>query len=655
MTSIKPARDPRRIWIWLALVAFFGVIQASTNRLAGNDTYYHIKYAWLIWHEGALWDFHWMEGTFFKDHWVDKELLYHLFLIPFTLPGDMYWGAKVAGAVGGGTALFAGYLVIRSFGEPGSLWRKHSVWFALVLAAGSKAMLYRLSTARVPAASVAFMMLGLWLMNRKATRGLFVLGFFYAWMYHVSVVMVPFAIFFAIGQRLDSGRWDLRPTIATGAGLVAGFIFNPYFPDTLPVLFKHVIQVGLGSTGIPKGSEWAPYDSWYLMQTTSVTWFTLVAGMLALGGRHRPMSGRTLALLLCAGLMTAAFFKARRFVEYFPVFTIVFSASAIHDLIEDPKSWFWQMKEVLGVKLRWLQGALIITLLIVAGVNNWQASREAHQNAYPWRLAGAAKWLQENTPKDTQVYNAQWDVFPELIFHNHHNRWTLGLDPNFTYFVEPRLYHLSALLGNGQVPEPGRFVKENFGCEYAVAIKGSGFANVARQPHSGLEKVFEDEYGSVFKYVPDLWIRTVEAELTPFTTEPGDAAKGCQREEPKSGMGNPSARGFLMCKAPSDSVLKLLYEVEIPTYGDWEVEARFLTGGTPAQAQVSIDGEVQGEVVSLKADVTRLGRLERLGQRALPKGKHRIEVRFEGTPGPYEMFFGLDYVRLRRRPPTSSP
>jgi len=648
----KTRKDPPRWLIWLLLVAFFGVIQASTDRLAGNDSYYHIKYAWLIWHEGALWDFRWMQGTFFRDMWVDKELLYHLMLIPFTLPGDMYWGAKVAGAVGGGTALFAGYLVIRSFGEPGSLWRKHSVWFALVLAASSKTMLYRLSTTRVPAASVAFMMIGLWLMNKKAVRGLFILGFFYAWMYHVSVVMVPFAIFFAIGQRIESGRWDVRPTLAVGTGIVAGFIINPYFPDSLPVLFKHIIQVGLGSTGLPKGSEWAPYDSWYLMQNTSVAWIAIVAGVMAIGGRRRPMSGRTLALLLCAALMTAAFFKARRFVEYFPVFTIVFSASAIHDLIEEPESWFWQMHAAWGVRLRWLQGALIVTLLIVGGVNNWRASREAHQNAWPWRLAGAAQWLQENTPEKTQVYNAQWDVLPELLFHNHHNSWTLGLDPNFTYFLEPRLYYLSARLGNGQVPEPGRFVKENFGCEYSVANKNSGFANVARLNNSGLEKVFEDEYAMVFKAAPIPWVRTVEAELTPFTADPEVGKEACKLTEAKSGMGNPSAKGLLMCRMPTSGPLTLSYTVEIPTYGDWEVEARFLTGGTPATAKVSIDGKPQGEAISLQGTKTRLGRLQRLGKLELPQGQHRIDVYFEGTPGPYEMVYGLDYVRLRRRPPS---
>lgn len=639
-------RDLGKLFVWLGLVAFFGVIQASTDRMAGNDTYYHIKYAWLIWHEGALWDFRWLEGTFFRDMWVDKELLYHLLLIPFTLFGDLYIGAKAAAAFYGGTAIFVAYLFIRSFGEAGSRWQKHAWMFALLLAVSSKTMLYRLSTTRVPAASVAFMMIGVWLMHRRAARGLFVLGFFYAWMYHVSVVLVPFAVFFAIAQRIESGRWDVKPTFAVGLGIVAGFIINPYFPDTLPVLFKHVIQVGLGSTGLPKGSEWAAYDTWYMAQTTNLAWAAAVAGVIAIGGTRRFMSGRTLALLLCAGLMTAAFFKARRFVEYFPVFAVVFSASAIHDLVSDPESWWPRLKAALGPKLLWLQVALTLTLAGFGADNNWRASREAAQNAWPWRFAGAAKWLEENTPEGSQVYNAQWDVFPELIFHNHHNSWTLGLDPNFTYFLEPRLYYLSSRLGNGQVPEGGRYVKEGFGCDYAVASKNSGFAKTSRFSHSGLEKVFEDEHATVLKVFEPKSVLTVEGELWTVETQP-EAAR-CAHREPKGGMGNASARGYLQCTT-SESQLVLRYRIQVPKPGTWRVEARFLTGPTPAKAAVSVGGRDVGSEVSLESDSTRIGRLHRLGEVEIGAEPTFIEVRFEGPLRDHPINFGLDYVRLRAK------
>lgn len=632
--------------VWAALIGFFAAIQLSTDRFAGNDSYYHIKYAYLLWHEGALWDFRWLQGTNFRDVWVDTEMLYHVLLIPFTLFGNLYVGAKAASAFYGGTALFAAFLVIRGFGDPGSGWRRHAWLFALLLAASSKTMLYRLSTTRAPAASVAFMMGGLWLMHRRAYKALFVLGFFYAWMYHVSVLLVPFAIFFAVGQRIESGRWDVRPTLGVGLGILAGMVFNPYFPHSIITLVEHVLEIGIGGSSLPKGNEWAAYDTWYMATTTNVAWGVAIAGIVAIGGTRRAMTGRTFGLFFCAAMMAAVFFKSRRFVEYFPVFMIVFGASAIHDFVADPDSWWPRLRDALGRKIYVLQALLTVGLVAFGAHNNWRASREAAQNAWPWRLAGAAKWLEEHTPEESQVYNAEWDVFPELIFHNHHNSWTLGLDPNFTYFLDPRLYYISDRLGRGQLAEAGRWIKEDFGSDYAVATTRSGLKTAARFANSGLEQVYEDEHAMVWKVVPIDAVRTVEGELSAYEAEPADAR--CEHTEPKGGMGSASARGLLMCKLDSGQ-LTLRYPIEVPRAGTYSLEGRFLTGPTPAEATVRVGGQPVGDPVSLRDDRTRIGNLQRLGEVELPAGESTVEVRFSATPGNYTFVFGLDYIRLRRQ------
>lgn len=629
--------------IWLGLIGFFGVVHASTDRLAGNDSYYHIKYAYLLWHEGALWDFRWLQGTSFRDVWVDTEMLYHVLLIPFTLFGDLYIGAKVASAFFGGTALFAAYRLIVGFDAEGSGWRRHGWLFALVLTASSKTMLYRLSMTRAPAASVIFMMGALWLVHRRAWRPLLVLGFFYAWMYHVSVLLVPFALFFAIGHRIESGRWDLRPSLAIGAGILAGMVVNPYFPHSFTTFVDHVLEIGIGGSALPKGGEWAPYDTWYMATTTSVAWAAGLAGAIALGGTRRTISGRTFGLLLCAAMMATVFFKSRRFVEYFPVFMVVFSASAIHDLVEDPRSWWPELRAWLGKKIYVLQAVLTVGLVGWSAQNNWLTSREAAQNAWPWRFAGAARWLEENTPEGSQVYNAQWDVFPELVFHNHHNSWTLGLDPNFTYFLEPRLYWLSNRLSNGQVPQSGLYVKTAFNSDYVVASKNNGLARTARYDHAGLEQVFEDDHAVVLKATPPDNIYTVEGELWEVEVQPGAAQ--CWHREPGGGMGNASARGYLRCQSPEPQLV-LRYPIQLPVAGKWKVEARFLTGPTPAKASVTVGGQAAG-TVSVEASSTRIGRQHQLGVLELSDEPSYVEVVFEGPARDHLLVYGLDYVRFR--------
>ncbi|MCA9551662.1 MAG: hypothetical protein KC933_16615 [Myxococcales bacterium] len=639
--------------IWVGLIAFFGVIQSLTDRMAGNDTYYHIKYAWLIWHEGAIWDFPWLQGTFFKEMWVDKEFLYHVLLIPFTLPGDMYYGAKTAAAFYGGTAIFLTHLVIRRMDAPGSRWQRYSWFFALLLVATSKTMLYRLSTTRVPAASAAAMMIAILVMQQRKWRWLFVVGFFYAWMYHVSVVLVPLALFFALGSRLDDGKWDLRPVLAAAGGVLTGFVINPYFPDSVPVLFKHVIQVGLGSTGLPKGNEWGAYDSWYLLETTGTAWIAVLVGVVAVGGRRATMTGRTLFLLLANALMMVAFFKARRFVEYWPLFAVLFFASALNDLIRDETSW-WH-SGLAALKARRLNKAVVpvlaLALAITAGANAWMASQEAAGNADPKRLAGVTRWLEENTPEGATVYNAQWDIFPELIFYNHHNHWTLGLDPNFTYFLEPRLYYLSDSLGRGEVPEPGRYVAEGFGAYFAMALKGSGFDTTARRPKSGLTVVYEDQYAVAYAVKPDNTTRTIEAEFSPHTDDFGGGKGTCQYlPKGQRDMGFPSAKAVLQCMVEGSDTLSVTYTLDVPEDSRWSMQARFLQNRHPVQAEVLVDGTKAGDTVNLEGDRVMLSRVEKFGDLSLTAGKHEITVRFL-VPNPgYPVSVGLDYLRFLRVP-----
>jgi hypothetical protein len=293
--------------------------------------------------------------------------------------------------------------------------------------------------------------------------------------------------------------------------------------------------------------------------------------------------------------------------------------------------------------------ALALALAITAGANAWLASQEAAGNADPKRLAGVTRWLIDNTPAGSTVYNAQWDVFPELIFYDHHNHWTLGLDPNFTYFLEPRLYYLSDGLGRGEVPEPGRYVASGFGAYFAVALKGSGFDTAARRPKSGLTVVYEDQYAVAYAVNPDPTMRTLEAEFTPHQADFG-SGKGTCRYLPKGDrdMGFPSAKAVLQCMVDGSNQLELSFDFDIPADGEWSVQARFLKNRHSVDAQILVDGTPLGSPHTLKADRVNLSGVERVGDVQLTAGAHRVTVRYAlPTPG-HPVAVGLDYVRFLR-------
>ena len=640
----------------LPLLACFAAIQLGTNRFGGNDGYYHIKYAWLLWHEGAIWDFPWLRGTFFHESWVDSEFLFHVLLIPFTLFGDLYLAGKSAPAVLGSIALFSVYWRIREYGEPDSAWRKYAGWSILVLLAASSVSLYRLSMPRAPAASLTFMMVGLMLMERRQWKWLAVLGFFYAWMYPVSVVLIPLALFHAISIWYDEDRWTWRPITAAAGGVFVGFIINPYFPATLPLLFNHVVEIGIGTSDIPKGNEWSPYDSWFMFRTALVAWIALFAGGLCMIGT--PARGRHIATLAATAMMMLAYFKSRRFVEYWPFFAILFSAATFHDALAAKESLVNRVRSALGSQLVPV-GVMIVSALLVGNIvkNIRRTTRDVASNAEPTRLAGATKWLRENTSPGAQVYNAQWDVFPELIFYNHHNYWTLGLDPNFTHEVSPSLYYTSVALERGRLSEPGRYIENHFGADYAVSINKTSFTGKAKSVRSGLKKVFEDENASVYEIVPIDRLRTIEAELEPYETELSREDGRCKYREERPG-GSGARAYFLQCRLKEAQPVVLRYKTDLPQAGLYSVSTRFLTGATKGRVEFYAGDAQLGEAVDLAGDKRALNLWKNLGRTTFPAGPIVVEARFypenpqdmpatpSKKPSRWPVEVGLDAIRF---------
>lgn len=644
------------VLVGLGLIICFAVIQMRTDRFAGNDGYYHIKYAWLLWHELAIWDFPWLRGTFFHESWVDTEFLYHVLLIPFTLPGDLYLAGKVAPVFMASVALFSVYWVIRSFGAEGSAWQKHAWWAAILLMAASNAALYRMSMPRVPAASLTFMMISILLLEQKQWKWLAVLGFFYAWMYPVSVVLIPLSLFYAFGDWYDRDKWNLRPVAAVTAGVAIGFIINPYFPRTLPILFNHVVEIGIGTSDLPKGNEWAPYDSWFMFYNAKVAWTALFIGGLCLVGT--PARGRHIALLAATAMMMFAYFKSRRFVEYWPFFAVLFSASTFYDALHSPTSLLNRVRRAVPETAVLFVVMMVTALLAGFGVQNIKkTSKEISVNAKPTRLAGAAQWLQENTPQGTQVYNVEWDIFPELIFYNHHNYWTLGLDPNFTYEVDPKLYHTAVGVGGGSVDQPGRFIKQYFGAEYVLALAKTTIVSKAKAKRAGLKEVYKDDNAVVFKIVPATKQWTVQPELEPNTSDLASKSGVCRYGNETFTIGGPSA--FLQCWLKKPVEFTLRYKAHIVEAGQYRVTGKFLTGAAPGTVEVLVREGPVGPPLDLAADKRKMKGWNVLGTRVLRAGPADVALRFKpqmpddfaelkGKRAKWPIEVGVDAVRLAR-------
>jgi hypothetical protein len=643
------------ILVYIGLLAYFGSISFLTDRLSGNDSYFHIKYAWLIWKDGRIWDFPWLQGTPFRDVWIDHSFLFHLLLIPFTWLGDLIIAAKVAAAFWAATALFAAYLLIRSFGNKDTSRRRFAWIWAAVLVASSPTMLYRLSNTRVQSVSLLFIIIALFLIEKERHRWLLPLGFLYAWLYNGSVILLPVVTLYVLTRWVMERRLVWPPCLYAAIGLLLGFVLNPYFPDNSIFLWNHLQEYLLRPTPVAVSMEWTEYSSWILFDSCRGAWIFLLAGILALAFQGRVLSRRSLTFFFINLLFLVMFFRAKRFVEYWPVFAVLFSASALQEsrlslqtLIEAsfPRVNRGNQKVIHNAAL----SGLIVALIVSAVISAQRAMVNIMDNAPVNRFAEAASWLKANTPKDAIVFNAQWDAFPDLFFHDHHNRWIAGLNEAFIYYLEPRLWHLYRGITAGNLPDTARFLKQDFRADYVLTLKQfKGVTETAQNLDNGLELAWEDGQTAIYRVHSSDRFFQIEGEYLPPPASSDGRLMTCRREESSEcrNYGNPSAGAFLLCKDQNPEA-KLAWPIRVPSAGFWKVEGRFPGGLDMGSAIIRINGQPLGKAFSLESPSNSVGPFQTLGEINLGAGTAQLEILFT-TPASGKLpYFGLDALRFTR-------
>ena len=309
--------------ILLALfIAGMAVIQFATADMPDNDGFYHIKLAWLMRTDGLKPDFSWLPLSILnQNEFYDHHFLFHVALIPFTF-GDLRIGAKWAAVIFASLAFLAVWY----------LFHRQRVPFAWLWAFGllgiSDAFLYRMSVTRAQSLSLAVLALAFaWLLEGKY-KHLAILSFIYVWMYDAFPLMLALAVLHLIAVALIERRLELRPILYITGGIILGLVINPYFPENIIFSYRHMLPKLADATSVRVGNEWFPYETKQLLDNSLPALVAFASGALALGLSVRKMDVRTAFALLVSLLFGLMLFQARRFVEYFPPFALIFATFA---------------------------------------------------------------------------------------------------------------------------------------------------------------------------------------------------------------------------------------------------------------------------------------------------------------------------------------
>jgi hypothetical protein len=80
--------------LFLTFLLLWSLVHFTSPTLAGNDGYFHIKFAQVIREQGIRPDYPWLPLTILNPtEYFDHHFLYHILLVPFSF-GDLLWGAS---------------------------------------------------------------------------------------------------------------------------------------------------------------------------------------------------------------------------------------------------------------------------------------------------------------------------------------------------------------------------------------------------------------------------------------------------------------------------------------------------------------------------------------------------------------------------------
>lgn len=441
-------------------------VKPSTDPgVPGHDSFYHIKMAALLPEVGLVHEFPWLEYVYFTDEgktFISHHYGFHVLLAPFvhlskTVTGDYLPGARWAIATLCGINLILLFGLLRMERVP---WR----WFWLIVFVLLPYHYFtRHAYVRAIAPSLVCMLLLLWCLFRGYRWRAALMIAIYIHVYaggimYAPVIVVIWLICHAIAPMYPD-RYDWKTAVVTLLGWTAAMLIHPYANGMIEFLKVQVLGSGL-SPDISVGREWKPYsDTWWFANLAGVIlslWVIAVFLRLARGGKA---NARELTLLALNIFFFAFTLKARRFVEYWPVFAMLSAATLSGPVIRPLAEQMSERLQSKGHRRQRVAGVVAVGICVLAtfALANWSypwvdVRNSVHCNYDIDQAREALTFLQENSAEGSIVFTDDWDVFPLYFYLNHHNHYIVGLDPKFTQQRDPELWERYVKISRGQIP-----------------------------------------------------------------------------------------------------------------------------------------------------------------------------------------------------------
>jgi len=512
----------------IAIIMWFLQFRTDAICCGDWDGYYHIRWSSLLWenfsHFKWLPEFKWLPLTVLNAHdYNDHHFLFHLLQIPFLWFFVPVMAAKVAAVVFSTLAIFSVYWLLYRYDVDHLL-----VWFAAILTCANM-FYYRMNMAKAPPLTIIFTIAGIYFLFERRYVWLLPLMFAFVWTYSLFPLLWIAALIWLIIIAWNERRFEWRPLAYTTLGMVLGNVINPYFPKNLYLFWEHFItKFKIGSDfAVSVGGEWYPYTGMELLTHFPVAMIAMLIGYILFMPKNGKLPEKATFFLMFVSILLAAQFRSKRFAEYFPPFAVLFAAFslqafAVKQAVLLPVEFQREIEPYLDSEktktrdawMRSFKQAAVWTLGIVLGVvfmiNMIGLQRfgveygglmgTINDNDRNDKYQQAAEWARDNIPEGERIFNANWDDFPKLFFHDTKHSYVYGLDPNYLYSENPDLYKLLTEITGGKVDVAAPDIRSRFGANYVFTDAKENDDMVAKLLDSGWSDiVYEDSEARILK------------------------------------------------------------------------------------------------------------------------------------------------------------
>lgn len=492
----------RHFYVFLAVtillcgITAIAFVQFWTPTLYGADGYLHIRMAEFIRDHGLRYDFHWAKYSVFAKNFADKDLLYHILLIPFaSLFPNMFLGAKISAIFFSAVFLFVFFRMLRIYSI------KPLIPLFLLLVLLSDRFFYLFCWPRQMILVIALTIMGIhFLINERLLR-VFIVTFVYC-LGHVSgPYMIAYALLVETARFFNGGRFNIKILAGTGLAIVAAYLIHPNFPNNILVFYLNSIMVPLYSVkwGLELGAEFFPISSRdYLLSYPFMVLSVISIFFVAVCLRPKAALRTQVFLLISSVYFVFSFLSQRYIAQGYPLMLLT-TASCVKDYFES------ETGRQTSARLRFLfRSAITLTcvLAVCYGIFMYKNLRDFAftSNIFDSHYEKVGNFLKEKAPEGEIIFHANWSDSQYFIGVNPDNDYFVTFDPIYMACYDRRLYDLYRDVSFGRTKDPYDILKNVFKVNYGYVGKNyfSGLIEQIRKDPR-FKILGEDGLGVVFK------------------------------------------------------------------------------------------------------------------------------------------------------------